>query len=682
METLLYCVVAYLVAGCAALLGAKSPRWATLLGAGGAATASLIGLFPAVAVLTTSRADALSLSWDVAHGAFAVEIDRLTAFFLVPVLGLSALAAVYGGDYLWPERQKRSLGVPWFFFNLFVAGMVLVLVARTAVVFLMAWELMSLSAYFLVTMHHDEFEVRYAGWVYLIATHIGAAFLFFAFVLLGSSAQSLEFAHFGHVPVLTARVVFTFALIGFGAKAGFVPFHVWLPEAHSAAPSHVSSLMSGVMIKMGLYGLLRVLTILDEPEAWWGPTLALLGLVTALIGICLALHPRDTKRVLAYSSIENVGLIALALGVALTGKAHHDHAIAVLGMTAALIHVWNHSLMKGLMFLSAGSVLHATGTRDMERLGGLMKRMPRTATAMLTGAVALAALPPLNGFVGKWLIYLGLIRDGMAANGALNIAALLVVGLLALIGGLAAITFLRLVGIVLLGSPRSEEAAHAHEASPWMIGPMLVLVGLCFLVALFPRVVADLLFGIEDQLFGWADGRARQEFAATQTPLDAVGIINAVIVVLFLIAGLALWAWSRRRGAAEGPTWGCGYTRPTVRMQYTGRSFGELIIASLLPQFLRPRVTSRPSLMSNLDQGAHAEKSASEVLFPAHSEFATKCPDPVNEKVYEPFFHRWADWLSRLRIVQHGKVHFYLVYMFAVVIMAFAWLSIRRWWGT
>src|SRR5262249_14191397 len=263
-----------------------------------------------------------------------------------------------------------------------------------------------------VTFEHEKAEVRRAGWVYLIATHLGVAFLFLTFVLLGRSAGSLEFSAFRSMPALgagLAGLIFVLALVGFGAKAGFVPFHVWLPEAHPAAPSHVSALMSAVMIKMGVYGILRTLTFLGPPAPWWGPTLAGLGLLTGLVGIALAGQQRDVKRVLAYSSIENVGLIGLGLGVGLWGQASDRPAVAVLGLTAALLHTWNHALMKGLTFLAAGSVLHGTGTRDVEKLGGLMKRMPWTANLLLVGAVAIAALPPLNGFASKWLLYLGLM---------------------------------------------------------------------------------------------------------------------------------------------------------------------------------------------------------------------------------------------------------------------------------
>jgi hydrogenase-4 component B len=668
MDALLSALILQVVSGIAALLFARSPRVATVLGAGGAAAACLLGLAPAFQILLRGTSESLRLPWDAAHGSFSVGVDPLSAFFLLPVFGLCGLAAVYGGAYLFAYRRHKSLGCPWFFFNAFVAGMTMVVLARTALLFLVAWEIMSLAAFGLVTFEHEQAEVRRAGWVYLIATHLGVAFLFLAFVLLGRSAGSLDFEALGNPPLLpaaTAAIVFVLALIGFGAKAGLVPFHIWLPEAHPAAPSHVSALMSGVMIKMGLYGLLRILTFLGPPAPWWGATLAALGLLTALVGIALALSQRDVKRVLAYSSIENIGLISLALGVGLWGWANGLPVVAVLGMAAALLHVWNHALLKTLMFFAAGSVQHATGTRDMEKHGGLMKQMPGTATGMLAGAVALAALPPFNGFVSKWLLYSSLIACGFATNDSRGLAALLAVGLVALVGGLAALTFVRLTGIVLLGSPRSAAARHAHESSPWMVAPMLVLVVLCLTVAVAPQMVANLLLPALDQVLGGQASRDLLELESSQTPLYVIGNFNAWTLVVVGAATVVFLRWSRRFTPEMDPTWGCAYVAPTVRMQYTGRSFAEMIAEHLLPRWLRPRTS----------------KHAPEGLFPSKADFGADCPDPIREGIYEPFFRRWANRFSRLRILQQGRVHIYLLYIALVVVVALSWVSARRWWS-
>jgi formate hydrogenlyase subunit 3/multisubunit Na+/H+ antiporter MnhD subunit len=668
MDALLAAATVQLVAGIYALILSKWSRMATAVGAGGAALGCAAGLAPALRVLLGGPPESLCLAWDASHGAFCVELDALSAFFLLPVLGLSALAAVYGGSYLLAYRHEKSLGAPWFFFNVFVAGMVLVVVARTALLFLVAWEVMSIAAYFLVTFEQEKAEVRKAGWVYLVATHLGVGFLLLAFMLLGRGAGGLEFEDFRRMPPFaagTSGLIFVLALVGFGAKAGFVPFHVWLPEAHPAAPSHVSALMSGVMIKMGLYGLLRVISFLGPPAPWWGLALAGLGLLTALVGVALALYQRDVKRVLAYSSIENMGLIGLALGVGLWGRAGGLTVVAVLGTAAGLLHVWNHALMKGLMFLGAGSVLHSTGTRDMEKLGGLMKRMPWTGGVMVIGAVAIAGLPPLNGFVSEWLMYLGLLRSGLATGDSRGLPALLAVGLFALIGAAAAVAFVRLIGIVLLGSPRSEAARHVHESSPWMLGPMLLLVVLCLTVAVIPQAVTGLLAGVLNQLLGPDAGQGLMDLESSEAPLQRVGTLNAVILAAVGAMTALVVAWARSTRQAEGATWGCGYVRPTERMQYTGRSFAELLAEHLLPRFLRPRT----------------RRQAPRGLFPAKSDFGSETSDPVSARVYEPFFRRWAERFARLRVLQQGQIHLYLVYILLVVVLALAWVSVRRWWA-
>jgi formate hydrogenlyase subunit 3/multisubunit Na+/H+ antiporter MnhD subunit len=423
--------------------------------------------------------------------------------------------------------------------------------------------------------------------------------------------------------------------------------------------------MSGVMIKMGLYGLLRVLSFLGRPAPWWGPTLAAFGLVTGVVGIALALHQRDLKRALAYSSIENMGLIALSLGVGLWGWARAMPSVAALGVTGALLHIWNHALMKGLMFFTAGSVLHGAGTKDIERLGGLMKRMPWTGSTMLLGAVAICGLPPLNGFVSEWLMYLGLLKSGLATTDSRGLVALLAVGLLSLIGGLAAITYVRLCGVALLGSPRSEAASHAHESSWWMRGPILLLLAACVGVAVVPDRVVGVLTRPLDQVLGLEPGQTVVELTLSEAPLDKLGALNAWALAAVAVTAVVLLALCRGGTQADGGTWGCGYARPTARMQYTGRSFSELMAEHLLPRSLRPR-TAR-----------HLPKA----LFPALGSFTSECPDPVSEQFYEPLLNRAARRFVRLRVLQQGKIHVYLIYITLTVVTALTWLSLRAWWG-
>lgn len=557
MEALLTGIIIWILGGVGAVVLSRFPRWASTSGAAAAVLGALLGLPPTVRVLLHGGCDSLQLPWDAVHGRFLVELDALGAVFLLPILALTVLAAVYGAQYLLAYRDRKSLGVPWFFFNAFVAGMTLVVLARTVLLFVVAWEVMSLSAFFLVTFEHEEVGVRRAGWVYLVATHLGLTFLLTAFLLLGNQAGSLEFAAFHAVTLPSATlagVVFVLALVGFGAKAGIVPFHVWLPEAHPAAPSHVSALMSGVMIKMGLYGLLRVLTFLGPPVPWWGMTLAVSGMLTALVGISLAVCQRDIKRVLAYSSIENMGLITLSLGIGFWGQATQRPLVATLGLAGGLLHMWNHAVMKSLMFLAAGSVLHATGTRDLEQLGGLMRRLPWTARTMTLGAVAIAALPPLNGFASKWLMYLALLHTGLAPLHDHGLTALLAVGLLALVGGLAAVAFARLIGIALLGSPRSAAADHAHESSLWMVIPLGLLAAACLVLALLPGVALDGVAQALLQLQGSPHAATSPRVAADAGVPGLRGSVQCLAVGGRLVWSRRCWrCWPVRRLARPAP---------------------------------------------------------------------------------------------------------------------------------
>ncbi len=657
--TLLLAAIAVLIGGgLLAVITSRSARLASALGASSAFAGGAIGVVFALGALRTDQGDVLALAWQVPGGAFHVAVDPLSAFFLVPVFGVPALAAVYGHDYLLAYRAHKSLGLPWLAFNVLVASMAVVLVARQAVLFLVAWEVMSLSGYVLVTFENEDREVSRAGWTYLVATHIGTACLVALFLLLGRRASSFDFDAFaaaaGH-PAPYALML-ALAIVGFGTKAGFVPCHVWLPEAHAAAPSHVSAVMSGVLVKMGLYGLLRTLLLLGPRPTVAGPLLAAIGFVGASVGIMLSLYQRDMKRALAYSSIENVGIITIGLGVSFWGSAVGLPNVAELAMAGALLHVWNHALMKSLMFLGAGSVLHGCGTKDLEKLGGVLRRMPRTGTLLIFGAVALAALPPLNGFVSEWLVYLALIQAGLSGGGTAGVLALLAVGAVSIIGGLAVLSFVRLVGTALLGEPRSEQAARAHESPVAMIAPMAALALGSLAVAVAPGAVVRATSHAAAQLL---DGATEAEAPAAQ--LATIGTVQLAVCIALALTALLTLVVFRRRAAARGPTWDCGYARPTPRMQYTAASFSELAAGSLVPRALRPRVSV----------------SAPEGLFPHSGTLSTECSDPITRGVYEPLLVRIADGFTRQRWLQQGHLHVYLLYMVVALLIAFGWASLR-----
>jgi hydrogenase-4 component B len=642
--------------------GTNAPRHATAVAVGGAVLACLVGLVPAVAVLLGGQVGdrALSVPWMTRlGGSFSLELDCLSAFFVVLILGIGGLAAVYGGEYLLAYAGRKNLGLPWFLFNALLASLVLVVVARNGLLFLLAWEVMALTSYFLVTFEREQPSVCRAGWIYLVATHLGTFCLLVVFVLLRQpETGSLDFAPHADLSAAMTGTIFVLAVVGFGTKAGLVPFHVWLPEAHPAAPSHVSALMSAVLIKVGIYGLLRTVVLIGPPDAWWGALLLGVGLLGGLVGIGQAMYQRDLKSALAYSSIENVNLVVVGIGLGLWGLSTGQSAVAVLGLAGGLLHAWNHALMKGLMFFAAGNIVHGAGTRDIEKLGGLMKTMPWTATLFAGGAVALSALPPLNGFVSEWLLYMGLLRAGLAHPDVRGLLALLSVGVLAIIGGLAAICYVRLLGIVALGTARSEAAAHAHEAGWAMRGPMVVLAALCVLSALAPALPLHALATINEQIVG-----PTALLATASAESTVLGLINlSVWLMIGVVAATLLWLL-RRNGQTTQPTWDCGFAQATPRIQYTGRSFAEMMAEGFLPRPLRPKVTH------TLPQG----------LFPGASAFRSSCDDPVTTRGYEPLFERIGRLCMRFWVVQYGTVNVYLLYLLLLIFLGLAWMSVRTW---
>jgi formate hydrogenlyase subunit 3/multisubunit Na+/H+ antiporter MnhD subunit len=647
--------------GLFALGASRWPRAAAGAAALGAVVAAALGVGPALDSLRGGLTTTVTAPWVLPTGAVQLGIDPLTAFFMLPLLVMGAICGVYGFFYMESTWSRRAAGPPAFFFNLMLASMVLVLLARGAVILLVAWEIMTLTSYLLVTFEHEEAEVRRAGWVYLIAGHVGVAFLVAFFLVLGRQAAGLGFTELAasHAGGAFGVLVLLLAIVGFGVKAGIVPLHVWLPEAHAAAPSHVSALMSGVLIKLGLYGILRALTFL-APARWPGPLLLAIGVMGGLLGISLALYQRDMKRVLAYSSIENVGVMLIGIGLGIWATRTGHPYVAALGFCGGLLHVWNHSLMKGLMFLGAGSVLHGAGSKDLERLGGLLRRMPGTGTSMIVGAVAITGLPPLNGFASEWLVYLGLLGGGLELGSGPGLVLFLVTAALATIGVLATLCFVRLVGVCLLGQPRSEPAADAHESPFGMVAALALLALACAAMALFARHLVPMLGRVAEEVLG-----TPLDVAPAASRLGGIATIS-VAVWIAIGAGAGLLAvLLRGRGAADD-TWGCGYVAPTARMQYTGRSFAEIMAEHLLPPMFRARVAVK----------------APRGIFAEPTRISSDSTDPVTRSVYEPFLGTWAKRFARLRWVQQGSLHIYLVYILAAVTSALAWTSLRRLWGS
>lgn len=637
-----------------ALIFAKRERLSTFLGVWGILIGCACGVVPAVRVTFGGAAQSLRIPWDIPYGSLFLQLDPLSAFFLLPVFLLCALAAIYGADYLQAYRGRKALGPQWFFFNVLVASMVVVILARNGVLFLMAWEAMALSSFFLVTFEDERKSVREAGWTYLVASHLGTAFLLALFILLGRTNGSLDFDRFSASS--GAGLLFMLALVGFGTKAGFVPLHVWLPEAHPAAPSHVSAVMSAVMIKTGIYGLLRVMTFLGPPPAWWGWLLCGVGLTSGIFGVLLALAQHDLKRLLAYHSVENIGIIALGTGVGIIGLSAGIPAVAVAGFAGALLHVLNHALFKGLLFLAAGNVAHGAHTRDLDHLGGLLRRMPRTGLTFLIGAIAISGLPPLNGFVSEFMIYLGSFRGVLSLAGGNIVAMLSAIAGLALIGGLAAACFTKAFGIVFLGQPRTEQADHAEEAGLAMLLPGFVLAAACILIGLFGANVLESMAPLIVSVTGLSVELVRASLAESAHSIAIVSYTGAALIaVALLLAAMRAWALAGRP-VWSSATWDCGYAQPSPRMQYTASSFAQPL-TEIFGMLLRTR----------------SVLTAPRGLFPQEAHLVTTTSDPYEKLLYRPVFGGISRGLLWLRPLQQGKVQLYILYIAVTLLALLIW---------
>jgi len=604
-----------------------------------------LGAAAAVAVLAGQPTESLRLRGVMGGLSSSLRLDPLAAFFLLPVYVLGTAGSVFGLGY-WRQQEHPLDGCKLrFFYGLLIAALVGVMLAADGVTFLIAWEAMALSAFFLVTTEDERSEVRQAGWLYLVATHVGTLALFGLFGLLWALTGSPELRPLPEVAqgAAASSGVLVLALLGFGLKAGIVPLHFWLPDAHASAPSHVSALLSGVVLKAGIYGLLRTLTLLPQPPPGWGVVILALGTASALYGVVFALGQHDLKRLLAYHSIENVGIIVMGLGLALIGVSARQPVWAVLGLGGCLLHVWNHALFKGLLFLGAGSVLHGSGTRDIGRLGGLGRTMAGTASLFAVGAVAICGLPPLNGFVSELLIYLGLFRvagDPVAGPWA---AAALAAPVLAMVGALAVACFVKAYGSVFLGHARSDAAAHVHESPRSMLFAMGGLAAGCVAIGSLPLLVMPAL---ERVAAGWLPLATPPPRLGALVPWWPLMLANAALLGGGAGAAALLQGHLARRPPVTGITWDCGFALPTPRMSYTASSFAETLV-NLFGWLLRPRL-----------QGGVGRE-----LFPAAAQFHGRVSDPVLEAWLAPLWAAIRRALQPLRALQQGRVQRYLVYI-------------------
>jgi len=629
-----------LAAGIGLALGIGLGRFAPRLWLALTLLACAAGLAAAVSVL----AGGPELEWrsgvEVGGEALRCSLDGLSALFLALVSVIGGAGALYASES-WDEREHpRSAGEGRAWWSALLGSIALVLLARNGLHFLIAWEVFTLAAYFLITLERQRAEVRAAGWLFLAASHLAVLFLFAFFAALAARTGSWELAPLRDRPELAP--LFWLALAGFGLKAGMFPLHVWLPSAHANAPSHVSALLSGVAIKIGIYGLVRFGSWLPAPASA-GPVVALLGTASALLGVAFALGQHDLKRLLAYHSVENVGIILIGVGFAIVAAERGDPPWGRLALAGGLLHVWNHGLFKALLFLGAGSVLHATGTREMSRLGGLLRAMPWTTGLFALGAMAISGLPPLNGFVSEWLVYLGLLGAGGTGGAAAATSvwgALPAAIVLGATGALALACFVKVLGVVFLGAARTEEAARAHECGAPMRAAMLVLSLACVAIGLAPVLFWPALA----RAIG--DWRAAWSGAESPASLATLGYVDLALVLLAVSAVTLLGLRLRRGAAPRAATWDCGFAAPSARMQYTAGSFAS-ILTGWFGWILLPR--------------RHA--SLPDGIFRSEASFAEHTPETVLERVVEPVGWVITFAARAARALQHGRVQVYLLYI-------------------
>lgn len=663
---LLASVVFFVIGGAAALIFAGKYDLCRRLSHGFALCGTALVLVLGIEGLTGESFDFLLPHILPIGGGLALGLDRLSAFFLLIIAAGVLPSTLYAIGY---TRHYTDFQAPMgLALNVLIPAMMLVVLSRNVLTFLVSWEAMSLASYFLVMTDSEHTDTRSAGWIYFVMTHAGFACLLIAFLLLSTAAKSMSFSDWliasPVIDVQTRSVAFALLAIGFGSKAGLIPFHIWLPRAHPAAPSHVSAIMSGVMIKLGIYGLIRTaFGWLGAGPAWWGILVLLVAAVSCVLGVLYALVEHDLKRLLAYHSVENIGIITLGIGAAMLFQVFGVPGLSGLALAAALYHTINHTVFKSLLFMGAGSVLHATQTRNMEEMGGLIRRMPQTAAFFLVGSAAISALPPFNGFVSEWLTFQSLLLSFQIHVQSVNLVFTIAVAALALTSGLAAACFVKAFGIAFLALPRSKRAENAREVDWTMLAPMGFLAVACLALGVAPVLVlrslsstVDEFIGVRPDLtFNW-NGVAAASAFATISPLWVALIL--VLLILAVFAGLR--AFGANFGRRYYETWGCGRALQTAEFEYTASSFAnpfKRVFAFLY----------RPIEETEIE--AHPESR----FFVRTITYRHETRSIIEDSIYAPIVAAVQRITAKAHTVQSGNVHSYLLYILVALLMLLLW---------
>ena len=645
MDTFLLSLTVLLAGGLFALF---TSRLFSLMKAGYitiTAVGCMIGLYAITGPLQGAEIATYSRSW-LHIFTLSFSIDPLSAFFLIPIFTVCPLAVLYSFHYMKNADQRGRIGVNFFFSTLLIIGMALVATAENIISFALVWEIMSLSSFLLVIYDHHEQETRKAGYIYFIFTQAGAMFILSSLALAYSYTGSFSFSAFAEIPTNIKIIVFFLALVGFGSKAGMFPLHMWLPHAHPAAPSNISAIMSGVMIKMGIYGIFRFYAALDTTELVFGEAVLTFGMISGVLGVVYALGKHDLKKLLAYHSVENIGIILIGCGIGMIGLAEGNMTMASFGFAGSLLHVLNHSIFKSLLFLGAGVVLQKTGIRHIDQLGGIIKRMPTTGSTFLTGSISISGLPPFNGFVSEFLIYYGAFQ-GLLLSGSSFVFTMLAILALAIIGGLAAACFTKVVGIVFLGEPRTKMAADIQEAGMSMTIPMGILAASCLVIGIFPAPFVQIAFKALISIKPLVPLGAEEVALVTGNLAMAARIFLAV----FLFSMLLRKVLYLRKQVSQKPTWGCGFTQPTVRIQYSGTSYAMSVV-----DFFRPFVQVK-TRYSGINR-----------IFPGRTSYTTKVEDISEIALVDHLAIPFLYFLRKLRWIQHGHIQLYIGYIIVAIV--------------
>jgi len=609
-----------------------------------------LGLINAVTKLMQSGSEAASFKY-LNIFSLAFQIDGLSAFFLVVIFAVCLLAGIYSFHYMDNSEETIRTAVHYFFFSILISSMALVVTAANIITFMLFWEIMSLSSFFLVIYNYESSENRKAGYLYFVFSHVGAMFIFAAFGIIYGYTGSFGFGAVDSIPETAKILIFIFSFIGFGSKAGVFPFHVWLPHAHPAAPSHISAVMSGVMIKIGIYGIVKMYALLNFHTPLFGNIVIVAGVVSGILGVVYALGQHDLKRLLAYHSVENIGIILIGLGIGMIGVSSKNPFMAVLGFSGGLLHVLNHSIFKSLLFMGAGMVLHKTGTRSIDALGGLLKKMKITGATFIIGSIAISGLPPFNGFVSEFFIYIGGFK-GVALDQSAFVMSIFAIISLAVIGGLALACFTKVIGVVFQGEPRTKAAVNVDEKGSTMLVSMVVLAGACAIIGIFPRIFIHMSIKAVSAL-GLEYSRVPLE-PFEQMAGNITLAATLFLVLLLLVIAIRSFLY-RGKTITKSGTWGCGFTQPTVKMQYTGSSYAAFILDFFRPA--APLAEDHPKIKGR---------------FPLKTYYRSHVNDIAELHMKGVIVRPVLRLFDKLRWIQHGDIHLYIGYiLLAIVLLLF-----------